>query len=325
MFLRNAWLTIACLVCSAVLAAGLAGCVAAGGSGSSGTGTTADSVPAVPSGMTATAGNAQVNLAWSVSTGATTYHVKRATVSGGPYTQIATPSSTTLVDTGLTNGTKYFYVASAVNAKGESANSAETSATPTAPVTIPSAPAGLTANGGNAQVALTWTASTGATSYHVKRATVSGGPYTQVFAPASANFTDSGLTNGTKYFYVVSAVNSAGESANSAAVSATPAAPIAIPATPTGLAATAGNAQVSLTWNASGGATSYNVKRATVSGGPYSQIAAPTTANYTDTGLTNGTTYDYVVSAVNSAGESANSAQVIATPAGAATDVTVAI
>ena len=315
MFLRNAWLTIACLVCSAVLAAGLAGCVAAGGSGSSGTGTTADSVPAVPSGMTATAGNAQVNLAWSVSTGATTYHVKRATVSGGPYTQIATPSSTTFVDTGLTNGTKYFYVASAVNAKGESANSAETSATPTAPVTIPSAPAGLTANGGNAQVALTWTASTGATSYHVKRATVSGGPYTQVSAPAAANFTDSGLTNGTKYFYVVSALNSAGESANSAEVNATPAAPATVPAVPVNLVATAGNAQVSLVWTASTGATSYHVKRATVSGGPYAQVSAPASANFTDSGLTNGTKYFYVVSAVNSAGESANSAAVSATPA----------
>lgn len=311
MFLRNAWLTIACLVC----AGALGGCVAAGGSGSTGTGATGESVPAAPSGMTATAGNAQVSLAWSTSAGATSYHVKRATVSGGPYTQVAAPSSTTFVDTGLTNGTKYFYVASAVNAKGESANSAETSATPTAPVTVPTAPAGLTANAGNAQVALAWIASTGATSYHVKRATVSGGPYTQVSAPTAANFTDSGLTNGTKYFYVVSALNSAGESANSAEVNATPAAPVTVPAVPANLMATAGNAQVSLIWSASTGATSYHVKRATVSGGPYTQVSAPTAANFTDSGLTNGTKYFYVVSAVNSAGESANSAEVNATPA----------
>ena len=44
--------------------------------------------------------------------------------------------------------------------------------------------------------------------------------------------------------------------------------PSTAPAAPTGLAATAGNAQVGLSWNASSGATSYNVKRATVSGGP---------------------------------------------------------
>ena len=64
--------------------------------------------------------------------------------------------------------------------------------------------------------ALTWTASSGATSYHVKRATTSGGPYTQVGAPTSTSFTDTGLTNGTTYFYVVSALNATGESANSA-------------------------------------------------------------------------------------------------------------
>jgi hypothetical protein len=70
-----------------------------------------------------------------------------------------------------------------------------------------------------------------------------------------------------------------------------------------------------LTWTASSGATSYHVKRATTSGGPYSQVGAPTSTSYTDTSLTNGTTYYYVVSALNSAGESANSAQVSATPA----------
>jgi len=86
------------------------------------------------------------------------------------------------------------------------------------------------------------------------------------------------------------------------------------PGAPTNLRATAGNAQVSLTWSATTGATSYHVKRATTSGGPYSQIAAPTAAAYTDSSLTNGTTYYYVVSALDSAGEGANSAQVTATP-----------
>ncbi len=86
------------------------------------------------------------------------------------------------------------------------------------------------------------------------------------------------------------------------------------PAAPTGLAATAGNQQVNLTWTASSGATSYNVKRGTATGGPYTTIASPTTNSYTDSAVTNGTTYYYVVSAVNSSGESANSSQVSATP-----------
>ena len=88
----------------------------------------------------------------------------------------------------------------------------------------------------------------------------------------------------------------------------------AVPPPPTNLVATAGNGQVGLSWSASSGATSYNVKRSTTSGGPYTTIASPTTTSYTDTGVTNGTTYYYVVSAVNTAGESANSSQVSATP-----------
>jgi hypothetical protein len=93
------------------------------------------------------------------------------------------------------------------------------------------------------------------------------------------------------------------------------------PAAPTALAATAGNAQVALTWNASSGATSYNVKRGTATGGPYPTVFPSTTTSYTDTTAVNGTTYYYVVSAVNSAGESANSSQVSATPTGPSTSI----
>ena len=308
---RRTVLTIvafAALICIASCAGG--SYISGGGGGNGGGG--GASVPAVPTGLAATAGNAQVSLAWTASTGATSYYVKRATVSGGPYTQVAAPTTNSYVDTGLTNGTKYYYVVSAYNSAGESANSSEVNATPTAPVNIPATPTGLAATAGNAQVSLTWSASAGATGYHVKRSATTGGPYTQVAAPSAASDVDTGLTNGTKYYYVVSAYNSAGESANSSEVNATPTAPVTAPATPTGLAATAGNAQVSLTWSAS--ATGYHVKRSATTGGPYTQVGAPSAANYTDTGLTNGTTYYYVVSALNSAGESANSTEVNATP-----------
>jgi hypothetical protein len=97
------------------------------------------------------------------------------------------------------------------------------------------------------------------------------------------------------------------------------------PAAPSGLAAVAGNQQISLTWNASAGATSYHVKRGTVAGGPYTQVAAPTTNSDTDTGLTNSTAYYYVVSAVNSYGESANSSEISATPAGPSASVHVTV
>src|SRR5207237_769418 len=117
----------------------------------------------------------------------------------------------------------YYYVISALNAGGESANSAQVSATPAAP---PGAPGNLTATAGNAQVTLSWTAVSGATGYNVKRSTSSGGPYTTVGPNVTpASFTDSGLTNGTTYYYVVSTLNARRESVNSAQASATPHAP----------------------------------------------------------------------------------------------------
>jgi fibronectin type 3 domain-containing protein len=280
--------------------------------------------PAVPAGLTATPGNAEVSLVWSATTKASSYHVKRSTTTGGLYSTVAAPTAASFSDTSLTNGTTYFYVVSAVDSAGESANSSQVSARPSAPAQAPAAPTALTATAANAQVSLTWAASATAASYNVKRATTTGGPYTRISSPTTTSFTDAGLTNGSAYFYVVSAVNTTGESGNSSQVSATPVAPQP-PRVPTGLTATAGNAQVVLTWTASSGATSYHVKRATTSGGPYAQVSAPASATFTDTGLINGTTYFYVVSALNATAESADSAQASAAPAATAVDVTVTI
>jgi hypothetical protein len=87
------------------------------------------------------------------------------------------------------------------------------------------------------------------------------------------------------------------------------------PSAPTGLAAAGAVGQVNLSWNAANLATGYNVKRSTTSGGPYATIA-PNVAgtSYSDAAVTGGTTYHYVVSGVNSAGEGANSSQASATP-----------
>ena len=89
-----------------------------------------------------------------------------------------------------------------------------------------------------------------------------------------------------------------------------------VPPAPTGLGATPGNAQVTLNWTAASGATSYNVKRSTTNGGPYANVQTGVTGTtFTNTGLTNGTPYYYVVTAVNASGESPISTQVSATPA----------
>lgn len=90
----------------------------------------------------------------------------------------------------------------------------------------------------------------------------------------------------------------------------------AIPNPPTNLTAAAGNAQVSLSWTASAGATSYNVKRSTTNGSGYATVGSTASASFVNTGLTNGTTYYYVVTAVNASGESGNSNQASATPTG---------
>lgn len=94
----------------------------------------------------------------------------------------------------------------------------------TTPIPVPpAAPEGLTATAGNGKVTLAWTPSSGATGYNVKRSLTGGGPYETVGAQvAAAAFTDTGLTNDKVYYYVVSAVNTAGESSNSAQVSAKP-------------------------------------------------------------------------------------------------------
>src|SRR5207249_6809204 len=121
-----------------------------------------------PSNLPATAGRAQMTLAWTAVIGATGYNVKRSTTSGGPYTTVGpnvTPASFT--DSGLTNGTTYYYVVSALNAGGESANSAQASATPAAP---PGAPSTVTATAGNAQVTLRSEERRGGTGASARRA-----------------------------------------------------------------------------------------------------------------------------------------------------------
>jgi hypothetical protein len=90
-----------------------------------------NTAPTVPTDLSATSGNAQVNLSWTATPGATGYIVRRSTVGGGPYADIAAPAVSAFADAGVNNGTTYYYVASATNSFGGSANSSPVSATPT--------------------------------------------------------------------------------------------------------------------------------------------------------------------------------------------------
>jgi len=96
------------------------------------------------------------------------------------------------------------------------------------------------------------------------------------------------------------------------AATATAPAPAAVVSAPAGVTAKPGRGQVALGWNASAGASSYNVKRSGTSGGPYALIVSTGVTNYTDEGLAGGTFY-YVISSVGPSGESANSVEVSGT------------
>ena len=231
--------------------------------------------------------------------------------------------------TGLTNGTKYYFEVTAVNTAGEGAPSNEASATPATP---PGAPMGVSATAGNDQVSLSWSAPTsngGSTvsTYNVYLSKSSGSQGTVVSSQPSKTFTATNLQNGATYYFEVTAVNAVGEGPPSVQVAATPSTAPAGPApgapvppgAPTGLTASAGSAQVSLSWSApapNGGSavTGYDVYLSTTPGSQGQEIASEAATSYIATGLQNGATYYFEVTAVSTAGQSPPSAQVSATP-----------
>jgi PKD repeat protein len=177
----------------------------------------------------------------------------------------------------------------------------------------PSVPADLQASDiSHDSFTLSWAASTdavGVTGYRVYKDNL----LYKTTTATSVSVT--GLAPNTEYGMSVSACDASGnESAQSAALAVTTTANTSVPDTPAGLVATSGDAQVALSWTEVSGATGYKVKRSTVDGSDYITIASPTVASHTDTGLTNGITYYYVVTALNGVLESVPSEQAEATP-----------
>ncbi|HOR63467.1 MAG TPA: hypothetical protein PKW18_02515, partial [Candidatus Sumerlaeota bacterium] len=191
--------------------------------------------PAVPTGLGATAGDKSVALDWADNTepDLAGYNVFRATTSGGPYTKInsALVTVSNYVDGTVSNFTTYYYVVTSVDNTpnhNQSAYSAQVSAQPQ-DTTPPAVPTGLVISSGDGAAYLDWADNNDLDlgGYNVYRATVSGGPYSKVNGTAitASNFTNSGLTNNTVYFYVVTAVDNTpnhNESAYSSEVKTTP-------------------------------------------------------------------------------------------------------
>jgi len=98
------------------------------------------SPPPVPTGLSATSGSNTFSIVrWNASTGATAYDLKRASNVNGFYATIATTTSLSFTNLGLTNGIEYFYKVAAVGSSGPSSDSGYVGATPAGPTYIPGA------------------------------------------------------------------------------------------------------------------------------------------------------------------------------------------
>ena len=278
------------------------------------------SVPSGPGNPTATPGDKSATLRWTASSSGapTSYAIYRGTASDGEATTpVGTVSGTTTsyTDTGLTNGKLYYYFIQSFNGTGGSPLSNEVTATPVAGGgggSAPATPTGLAATAANSSVGLTWAASSGATSYSVYRGTTAGGEGTTPIASVSTpSYNDTGLTNGTRYYYKVRATNSVGTSGLSSEVSAVPQAGSGTPpGIPFGVVITPRTGNILLQWGFMSAATGYNVYRSTTPGGegatPYVHTTSPT---YIDAAVTPGATYYYQFTATNACCESARTAE----------------
>lgn len=267
--------------------------------------------------VTATGGNGRIDLAWTLPTdgGATISSTKvyRGTSPGSETLYATLGNVTSYADTAVTNGTTYYYKVSAQNSVGSSPLSSEVTATATpAPV--------LTAEAGYQFIRLSWTipqTSPAPTGYNIYRGLSSG---TETLLAANAGpppYEDTGLTNGTTYYYYVRAVTSAGLGPPSNEVSAAPIAPLT-PGAPV-LSRTVGSGVVHLTWTVPSGSNlwGYKVYRGTTSGGETIYAWPGLVTSYDDTSVNGGATYYYKVSAVNAGGEGPLSNEVSATMAAA--------
>lgn len=305
------------------------------GTYSSSASATPRTTPNAPIFTTLTPGNTQIVVSWSApangGSAITDYDLQYSSNSGSTWTAWAantTSTATSVTVTGLTNGTSYVFRVLAKNAAGSSANSSTSAAS--IPCVVPTAPGQPILTAGDRQISVTWTAPTSnggraITDYVIERyPNTAGAAVWGVFADgvsASTTYINTGLTNGTAYYYRVSAVNPAGTgpvSTQSMWIR-----PVGPTVAPTSVVGTAGNTQVQLAWTApatNGGTISdYTIQYSSNNGSTWTTFSdtVSATASVTVTGLTNGTAYLFRVAATNEAGPGAYSASSAArTPLG---------
>ena len=278
-----------------------------------------DNPPSEPDNVVGIPGDQTASLFWEAvnEPDVLEYNVYRSLTTTPPYTLVGTTEDPEFLDTGLTNGVQYFYQVTTLDLVGnESDFSSGVFVTPS---DNPPPPTGLTATPGEFQVSLDWDDSTDpdVIGYLIYRSTTSGGPYDEVDDALASAFVDTTVTNGTLYYYVVTAYDNLGqESLYSSQVQARPQ-DMTPPAAPTGLEATALDSSVYLTWDANTEPdfSSYFIYVSDTQGGPYDEVDSDDVTEWLVGGLTNGVTYYFVVQAEDNANNlSEYSAEVSATP-----------
>lgn len=250
--------------------------------------------------------DSSIAISWQPASGALSYKVYLSTSQNGTYEVHGTATGTQYTLNGLTAGTTYYIKVTAISGTRESAASGTLSAQ--TGVKIASVPSGVKASAVSAtSITVTWTGAEGASSYIIYGGTLSES-LAQIGTATTANFSHTGLTAATTYYYAVASVNAGGTSARSTTVSA--ATGTATPSTPTGLTATvASSTSITIRFNTVTGATGYKLYSSS-NNSTFTLLSSLTSATYTHTGLTANTTYYYKVSAVNGSAESAQSTSV---------------
>ncbi len=273
-------------------------------------------VPDPPVTVAAVPSDRQVRLTWDNVAGASKYNVywsESPTVNrqnGRLVPNVASP----FTHTGLANLHTYYYVVTCETDTGESPESPVVAAMPVDAAAI--VPANFRVVSDDAVNVVSWDPVEGAVGYDLFWSTTTGvtpGNGTKI-ASATSPFSHVGLNNGTNYHYVVTARVGQVESLPAAQVSGTPR--YQPPAPPVIAAAQAGNRTVTVSWNAVASATSYRLYYGTSIGIATSTatLLGAVTSPYTHTGCNNGTTYYYILTTHNDAGESAPSPVASATP-----------
>lgn len=179
----------------------------------------------------------------------------------------------------------------------------------------PAQPQGVSAgNATESAVTVQWPAVDEALTYAIYRSADSDGTFDSIAVVSDTSFADSGLSAATTYYYRVKSINDAGASELSTTVSVTTAQ--AAPSTPQNTAVdTATDVTITLSWDVVEAATGYVITRDIDSTGTFEVVDTTTDTSYTDTGLTQATTYYYKVASVNEAGASDATAILSATTA----------